>query len=235
MLDRILAVPFGMAARLRHARAVHPKGRTYAGTLRLTETASGLTGLLGREQRVIVRISKATATPGRLPDVLGMAFRVHAADGPVDLLFATTGGSPVLRHLLRIRRSFSDAVHTTLLPYSVRGRVRMLGLLPVTARGVPSDLAGLDAAVAGSPLLFTMATASLAGPWEPCGALEIHTPLPDGSPDAEVLDPEINNLPALHPAGPLQRWRRQAYAASRRGRFLPRRRPSPVLRTTARR
>lgn len=227
-IAKILAVPFGAAARLRHARAVHPRGRTYAATLRVTDT--GLADLLGEERHVVVRLSKATATPGGFPDVLGVAFRVPADAGPVDLLLATTGSRPGLRHLLQVRRSFGDAVHTTLLPYSVHGRIRMLALLPATTRRISCDMATLDAAIATGPLPFTLATASLTGPWEPCGTLEIHTPLPDGSPDTDAFDPEINNLPALHPAGPLRRWRLLAYAASRHGRGQPFAVPRPAPR-----
>lgn len=219
MLAQILAGPFHLAARLRRARAVHPRGRTYAGTLRVSGRLPALDE--GTDREVVVRVSKATPTPDGLPDVLGIALRVPTGVGPVDLLFATTGKRPGLRHLLRVRGSFTHAVYTTLLPYDVGGRTRVLALLPATARRVPGRLDRLDDAVTYAPLVFTLATATLTGPWEPCGTLEIRTPLPAGPPGDDAFDPQLNSLSDLHPTGPLQTLRRRAYDASRRGRGQP--------------
>ncbi|MBA9003940.1 hypothetical protein [Thermomonospora cellulosilytica] len=228
MIARILSIPFQVAARLRHDRALHPRGRNYRATLHLTGTVNA--PIEKGDHDVVVRISKSTSTPGGLPDVLGVAFRVHAAAGPVDLLFATTGTGPVARHLLRVRRSFT-VPYTTLLPYDVGGRVRVLGLLPAPGRRIPCDLDALDAAISAGPLAFSLVTAALSGSWEPWGTLRVHTPLPGGSSDTEAFDPQLNCLPGLRPTGPFQRFRRLSYARSRRGGD----RPAPDRREAARR
>ncbi|TNY36887.1 phosphodiesterase [Thermomonospora catenispora] len=228
MIAEILSVPFQVAARLRHDRALHPHGRDYRATLHLIGTMN--TPLEAGDHEIAVRISKSVSTPGGLPDILGVAFRVPAAAGAVDLLFATTGTGPVTRHLLRVRRSFT-VPYTTLLPYEVGGDLRVLGLLPAPGRRVPCDLAVLDAAIRTEPLTFELATASPAGRWRPWGTLRIHTPLPGGSPEAGAFDPQLNRLPGLRPAGPFQRFRRLSYARSRRGAG----RPAPGRRAAARR
>lgn len=228
MIAQILSAPFRLAAWLRHDRALHPHGRDCRATLHLTGTMN--TPIGAGDHQVIARVSKSTSTSGGLPDILGIAFRVPTAAGAADLLFATTGTGPVARHLLRVRRSFT-VPYTTLLPYDVGGRTRVLGLLPAPGRHVPADLAALDAAVRAEPLTFELVTAAPMGRWRPWGTLRIHTPLPGGSPDTEAFDPQLNCLPGLRPTGPFQHFRRLSYARSRRGAG----RPAPDRRTAARR
>jgi hypothetical protein len=219
LLSEILAMPFRLAVRLRRARAVHPKGRTYAGMLWASGRLPALDGGTGRE--VIVRVSKVTPTPGGLPDVLGIALRIPTGVGPVDLLFATTGKPPGLRHLPRARGSFTHAVYTTLLLYDIGGQTRVLALLPATARRVPGRLDLLDGAVTYAPLVFNLATATLTGPWEPCGTLEIRTPLPAEPPLDDAFDPQLNSLPGLRPTRPRQALRRLTHAVFCHGRGRP--------------
>ncbi|HEX2312644.1 MAG TPA: hypothetical protein VHJ17_02865 [Thermomonospora sp.] len=217
-LAAALTLPFEVAARLRRARAVHPRGRSYRGTLVISAAGPPPPG----EYDVVARLSKATSTPGGAPDVLGVAVRVPAAAGPVDLLFATTGLAPGARHVLCVRRSFLAGAYTTLLPYDVGGHTRVLGLVPADPdRHVPTRLAVLDAEVTARPLRFTLVTAGLISPWRPSGTLEIHTPIPEDSEGTAAFDPQLNNIPGLHPTGPLQTIRRLAYARSRRGRHQP--------------
>ncbi|WP_067824161.1 hypothetical protein [Actinomadura kijaniata] len=217
MLSRIVSVPFETAARLRHGRALHRRGRTYAATLRVTEPLPGLAA--ERPYDVIARLSKALSTPGGVPDILGVALRVSTDDGPLDLLFASTGRLPGLRHVLLPRASYTQGAYTTLLPYDVAGETRVLALLPTTRRTVRTGDEELNAEVAVAPLTFALATATLTGPWRTRGVLEVRQPPVRDLPDA--FDPQLNRLPGLHPTGPFQSVREAAYDASRRGRHEP--------------
>jgi hypothetical protein len=215
---------FDKVARVRHARVLHPSGRSYRATLR--------TELFGdsQEHEVSVRISKGAGFPGDRPDVLGIALRLEADALRLDLLVSTAGSRPGTRHLPVPRSSVMAGPYTTLMPYKVHGRTRILALLPAQDRDVPPLMEGLDHAVETAPLAFTLATATLTGPWQPCGHLEIHTPIPD----VEAFDPILNNLPALHPAAPLRAVRRLAYTGSRAGRGAASPVPDPHRRTALR-
>lgn len=212
-LGKVVTRSFETAGRLRHARVFHPKGRMFGATLRLD--GDELFGEPGPRE-VVVRISKGTSTPGALPDVLGIAVRVPTSTDPVDLLFASSGGLPVLRHALMPRRSFTGGPYTTLVPYRVEGRARVLGLMPPRGRSIPALLSVLDDAVAAAPITFVFCSAAPAGPWARHGVLEIHSPMKDDPPSA--FDPQLHRLPELRPIGPLQTLRRLAYQGSRRGR-----------------
>jgi hypothetical protein len=163
--------------------------------------------------------------PGALPDILGIALRIPVETNAVDVLFATTGTLPGARHVLKPRAFFLGGAYTTLLPYDLGGRTRLLGLFPAGRRRLPARVGGLNEAVAAAPLNFLLATASLTGPWSPCGRLGVHTPLPEDHPAAKAFDPVLNAIPGMRPTGPWLSLRRRSYDASRRGRdeALPRR------------
>lgn len=208
-------------ASVRRARAVHPRGEVFRAVVTTTGEHRHGAALLDQpgEHAALVRLSKAVSTPGGLPDVLGLAVRVHDAGadgGPLDLALATTGTAPGLRHLLVPRRDFC-AVYTSLLPYCVGGRRRMLAATPADpARSVPPDPAVLAAAVAGAPLAFHLRVAGFTGPWLPAATLTLTGPAPQGVDPA--FDVVVNALDDLRPAGWLNRLRGPAYRGSQRGR-----------------
>ncbi|MEU8801327.1 hypothetical protein [Spirillospora sp. NPDC048819] len=210
-------------SRLRGGRSLHRVGRSYTGTLRVPAGAPAGAGPLSEpgEHEVIARLSKSTGLPGGLPDILGVALRVRHGAQAVDLLFASTGMLPLARHVLRPRRGFLPGPYTTLLPYGVGGRTRVLGLFPAGRRRLPADVGRLDAAVAAEPLAFTLAAAAPLGRWAPVAVLGVHTPLREDDPAVTAFDPVLNALPGLRPVGPFMRLRRLAYAGSRTGRGAP--------------
>lgn len=92
---------FSRLARWRHDRALHPHGAVTTGTLTIDDPASVLAQALGPGPRpVAVRLSRGFGVRPPLPDVHGVALRLDAYGGRVDLLLSGTA-----RH------------QTTLLPY----------------------------------------------------------------------------------------------------------------------
>ena len=204
---------FTVASRLRGGHLFHPAGALYAATLE----PEGGDFLGGRgSYEAVARISKALSLPGGLPDYLGIALHIPTEEGLLDLLFATTGRRAVLRHVLVPRASFTSGAYTTLLPYAIKGRTRILGLLPERRRPIPARLDLLDRAVAAAPLSFRLVSAPVTGPWRHEGVLRVHTPW--RGEDLGPFDPELHDLSEIHPTGPFQTFRRLAYLGSRRGR-----------------
>ncbi len=132
-----------LAARLRGARAFHPAGATFVGTV------EGADGVVPPGTRALVRLSRAAGLPDPLPDVAGVAIRLVDAGGPgrhQDLLLSTVvGRGPLAYVLLPVRRA-GRARYGSVWPCRVDGAVRVL-----TARLVGPDLdgAGLAALLAG--------------------------------------------------------------------------------------
>ena len=212
------AVRGGFAAfsRLRGGHVFHPSGNMYVATLTIDRGDFLRGAARNRTYEVVARFSRALSLPGGLPDILGIALHVPTEEGLVDLLFATTGRRVGARHVLLPRRSFTSGAYTTLMPYAVRGRTALLGLFPQGHRRVSARLDRLDEAVAAAPLSFRLASAPLLGRWRPHGTLRVHT-LWTGE-DLGAFDPELHNVPELHPTGPFQTFRREAYRGSRRAR-----------------
>jgi hypothetical protein len=66
-------------------------------------------------------------------------------------------------------------------------------------------------------LVFTLAAARGAGPWQPFARLRLLAPVPEVDPDLRF--DAVRNPPAgLVPDGPMARFRAPAYAAAREGR-----------------
>jgi len=93
-LLRAADAAFGAVARLRRGRAVHTRGALFAARVELHDAASPTVAALGGPgvHPALARLSKNAGTPGGLPDMLGVAFRLtDLPEGPVDLLYATVG------------------------------------------------------------------------------------------------------------------------------------------------
>jgi hypothetical protein len=90
---RAVQAAFAALARLRAARAFHPRGALFAGSVEFDAPGSPTVAVLGAGLHpALVRVSKGAGTPGRSPDLLGLAVRLtDLPDGPVDLLHTTVG------------------------------------------------------------------------------------------------------------------------------------------------
>lgn len=196
----LAATTSGLAALRSAAKPLHPEGELWdarverhGGTVR-----SGVAWLdEPGEHAAIVRLSRAIGLPDGWPDVHGLALRQLGA-ATADVLLATTGTAPVLRHLLTPSRHPRSRPMTTLLPYrSVSGPV----VLGVTSTG---------------PRSYELAWARPTGPWVPFGLIHLVDRRPD-DPDLS-FDPVRHQLAGLRQYPTVVRLREPAYRRARRSR-----------------
>jgi hypothetical protein len=203
-----LAATFGAVARLRRGRPLHPQGASWAGTVAIPGGAdSGVPWLdVAGVHEVTLRVSRGVGLPVALPDVYGLAVRVHGmAPGPADLLFASTGDSPLGRFLFAPRGAVGNGPMTTLLPVrSERG--------PLVLRLTPVDRAPVPERALPSPLLLSYALST--GDWWPVGEVRVGHRL---GPEAELErhDPVAHPLPSTVQYEVVRRLRGPAYRAAR--------------------
>jgi hypothetical protein len=214
LLGRAVNASFAAAARLRAGKVFHPAGVVFGATLSLDNQDSLMGRAVGgRSWPAVVRASKAVGTPGRWPDVLGMAVRLHHTIGNVDLLFAT-----VDRHsgkLLAPASAWSSRPFSTLLPYASAGRRVVLQLRPQRPEGLDDpSMASIRNLVNERPVTFTLTEAHRGGVTR-VGVLTVHTTLDE----TISFDPVVNQHPGLRHTSLLAGFRLAAYAGSRRGRM----------------
>jgi hypothetical protein len=167
------------------------------------------------EQRVVVRVSRSVGLPAPLPDVLGLAVRIP--EGPVDLLFSSTGRGRRTRRLIVPRRD-AATVYSSIMGYRAAAGTLLLAALPEAGTGpLPSEPGPLAAAVAGRRPAFTLAVARGGGAWQPFARLRLLSPVDAFDPDVR-FDAVRNPPPGLVPDGPMARFRAPAYAAAQRER-----------------
>ena len=120
----LVALPFQWGSALRGKKFFHPVGVVAEGSLK--RVAPARNGLPIPSCDVIARVSKATGTPGALPDIMGLAIRVppqRADAAPWDILLASAGSGAVTRALaLRPVTSWTGQNLTTLMPLDYHGK-----------------------------------------------------------------------------------------------------------------
>jgi hypothetical protein len=209
------------AARARHARLLHPRGRSFTGQWETLGNVRRRWGaaLLDTPQTwpAVVRVSKGVPTPAGWPDVLGLAIRLPVGDAPtgsVDVLLSSSGRMPVLRHVPMPRRDFGGG-YGSLLAYRAGGRRVFLATRP--APGIGDTLDQLTRTAGEGLELILMAATRWSG-WHPVAAVRFGTLL-DAHTDATLaFDPITNHAADLVPVGGLQRLRGIVYRASQQGR-----------------
>lgn len=181
------------------AKPLHPDGSVRTGRLERHGRGprSGVPWLdEPGEDPVEVRLSRAIGLPGTLPDIHGLALRVHGEAGPADVLLASTGTGRVTRHVLTMSREPDGRPLTTLLPYATdRGPV-LIG-----AEGVDTDE-------------YRLSWSHPARPWHGFGTLYLAE-----SAEAHVdFDPVLHPVPGLRQYAWVTRLREPAYRTARRSR-----------------
>jgi hypothetical protein len=204
------AAAVGVASRVRGERAIHAKGRGYTATLRVLPTAGWLGVPLSDgpdERRAELRLSRAIGLPDAVPDVLGFALRIHDADGQggvQDLLLASSGRRPVLRHALAPRRDPLHTPYTSITPFEVGGRRLVVAAFPRSS----GPTGRLDGA------WFDLATAPVSGDWTTFGELHVGMPLSDAAGDEIGFD-VANDAGGFRADPVFRRLRAVAYPAAR--------------------
>ncbi|MGW5386278.1 phosphodiesterase [Nocardia sp. NPDC003963] len=209
---------FDTGARLRHARFFHPRGIRLSGRFHAEPEFEPLFG--AGERATIARLSKGVGTPGGVPDILGLAFRVlDRDDKPWDFALATTGQSTAVRWTLTLARGWDSARYGSLLPYRW-GASGPLWVLAEPDPGQPSttSLTVLARHVHEHPVGYTLSVAGFGPGRRKAGHLLLRAADP-GEHWTDFYDPVLNH-PAEVALLPRQvQWLREsAYDGSRRGR-----------------
>jgi hypothetical protein len=164
---------------LRRAKPLHPRGGVVRAHLHLHSRPAELglaLGVPGRREAQ-VRFSRAIGLPQSLPDVQGLAMRVHDPDGPIDVLLASTGRGPLSRFVLTMRRRAEDGAFTSLMPYKGPHGPVLLGAEP-----------------SQDPRIYVLEWATPRGPWRTFATLECEQ-LPSGADDAPIRFRPLANAP----------------------------------------
>jgi hypothetical protein len=202
--DGIAAAGFGLLARARRDRALHPRGVVWAATTTFVGPVSGVAALdQPRPIDALLRLSRAIGLSAATPDILGLALRLHDADGPgqpVDLLLASSPPPP-LHCVLAPARSFGRAWFTSLLPYRVGEHRTIL------------------VAQASGPGRFALGTADPGRRrTRPLAEIRVTRRLGPAPTETASFDPILHAANGLRQdAGRLDAFRARAYRASRRG------------------
>lgn len=189
---------FGAAAavtRLVRPKALHPKGVVARATLSVTgigRTGSPLLDITGRWPAT-VRFSRAVGLPDAVPDIGGMAIRIHA-ERPVDILLASTGLGPLTRYVLTTGWRTTGRTMTSMFPVRIAGRPLLLAAIPTGDGGT-----------------WTLQHATPLGKWETLGRLTVDT-WEDDDEDLH-FDPIGNRLPGSQYPQLLRALRDPSYPA----------------------
>lgn len=143
---------FGLVAKVRRTKPLHPIGVAGIGSLQVTAPDPSLgVPLLARTgtHSCLVRWSRSAGLPAPLPDVEGLAIRVQDSEGaePADLLFASTGLGSVRRFVLAPRRPDAHGPASTILPVASAAGPLLFAVEPVESTDEPPDTWDLAVAV----------------------------------------------------------------------------------------
>ncbi len=222
--SRLLAAAFRGLARVRRARAFHPRGVWFSGEL--SAGSGGVLPLPEGTTPVTARLSKGAGIPGGGTDVLGLAVRIppgRGLAGPWDLALSASGIGRLTRMLPLPARGWGRARYGSIIPYRSGGRAMWLLAVPQGGDPIaPACLYRLERRVRVRPVRFVLLVGPVRGDWQPAAWLTLHTVLSPAEAGQLSFDPMLNR-PAELPMAP--RWlasvRELAYHNSRIGRRAP--------------
>lgn len=218
----LVALPFQWGSAIWGKRIFHPSGVLARGFIERIAPAGQ--GLPIPSSEIVARVSKASGTPGALPDFVGLAFRLtppEPAGKPWDILLVSAGSGVLSRAVaLRPTASWNGQTLTTLMPLHYQNHNWWL-----RAR-TPSDIDGLGLSLANVRNRLERGNIEIAldqacgrGHFTPVGHLTLTAVVDDEQHRDVSFDPVVNTAPglSLHP-----RWladlRARAYRQSRDGR-----------------
>lgn len=160
----LLAAAFGLTARLRGTRALHPVGVCGTGALAVRPGPPSGLALLDDPgpHPCLVRWSRATGRKEGL-DVEGLALRLEGRAAG-DVLLASTGTGVLGRHLLVLRRPEQHGTLTTLLPLSTARGPLLVRLDPLDPGGASAD---------EPPTAYRLLVSAPGHPWHERGTLSV--------------------------------------------------------------
>ncbi len=218
----LAALPFRWGSAIRGKRFFHPVGVLAEGFIERVAPATH--GLPIASSEIVARVSKATGTPGALPDFIGLAFRVPApppSDKPWDILLVSSGSGVLSRAVaLRPATSWNGQTLTTLMPLHYQDnnwwlRARTSSEIGGTGLSLDSVRTKLER----SNIEVKLDQACGRGNFTPLAHITLTTAI-DPQRDHDVsFDPVLNTAPGLSLR---PRWladlRARAYQHSREGR-----------------
>lgn len=215
----LVSIPLGIGSAIRNRRVFHPLGVLATG--HLERLAPSGTGLPVQSGDVLGRVSKAVGTPGGLPDLVGLAWRMFPGDGastPWDVLTVSAGSGLLTRFTLRPAVTWSNTTFSTLMALH---RDDGWWWLTATLKTPVDGGLTLDA-IDGGGVSFDIAQAHGTGPFQPLARLTLDSSVPTDEEHDVSFDPTRNTAPGAT-LGPewLTTLRERAYRFSRRGRHAP--------------
>jgi hypothetical protein len=221
VLSDIVTTPFQWASALRGRRIFHPGGVLAAG--RIERLAPQGQGLPVTSCEVVARVSKGVGTPGGLPDIAGLAWKMPPDIFPPagwDVLLASTGSGLLTRIGLRPVTSWSGLSLSSLMPLRYRQQAWWIRARLITAiRDDGLSLHTIRDNLSDGGILFVVEQACGTGDFGLLAQLTLDRELPAGVGDDDVFDPTIHSPQDVRLApGWLTRLRRSAYGHSRDGR-----------------
>ena len=218
----LIALPFQWGSAIRGRRIFHPAGVLAKGAIE--RVAPGRYGLPIPSGDAIARVSKASGTPGSLPDFIGLALRVvppQAVALPWDILLVSAGSGVVSRAVaLRPTMSWTGQTLTSLMPLRYGERNWWLRARIVTdIDGFGLSLQSVRDGIQCGGIDIAIDQPRGAADFEPLARLTLTTVI-EAEQDGDVsFDPVVNTAPGLrlYPAW-LAGLRARAYHRSRTGR-----------------
>lgn len=215
-LSDVAAVPIQIGSALRDRRLFHPSGVLAHGTL--DRTAPIGEGLPVRTGDVVGRVSKAIGSPGSIPDIAGLAWRM-GPDTP-DMLWDVLLASTLIGNRLALfpAASWTDVTFSSLMPLKFDGRLWWLRARLTTPIGGPGlYLDAVSEQIRSGSVDFDIEQAAAGAGFHPLARLSLHTPVTEGE---DVSFDPVRNTTAGVSLMPdwLAGVRRVAYRRSRVGR-----------------
>jgi hypothetical protein len=214
----LVALPFQWGSAIRGKRFFHPVGVLAEGVIeRLAPVGQGLPM---PSSEIVARVSKASGTPGALPDFIGLAFRITATT-PWDILLVSAGSGVLARAVaLRPATAWTGQTLTTLMPLHYEGNnwwLRARIISEIDGLGLSLDSVRNRLEHGGIEVALDQACGR--GDFAPLGRLALTGVMDPERGEDVSFDPVVNTAPglSLYP-----RWladlRARAYQRSRDGR-----------------
>ncbi|WP_139278363.1 phosphodiesterase [Rhodococcoides fascians] len=215
----LLGLPFRGLSAVRNARAFHPDGVSFSGSLeRLLPDRYGIPL---RSCEVTVRISKGIGIPAGLPDVAGVAIRVPPLEvgaTPWDLLLAGSATGVVGRMVPWPSTSWNDAHLSSLMPVKYQGRMWWLRARLTRPQMNGMSVADVRQAIDDHGVSLVLEHACGTAAFEPLAVVHSTTIL-QPSEEIDAFDPVMNSPASVRPQPEwLRNLRLSAYRNSRAGR-----------------